>query len=143
MSRFSHWAFNGVVAVSLLLLLATCALWGCSYQAPWARSIQLTGRTGPNGGIEDGTEIGWNIASNQGVLHIKPFYSFFSWDTPYWKLVVLWSIGPACRLIPWHLLSRRKRRISRGHCAECGYDLFATPGRCPECGAVPKVTAAR
>jgi hypothetical protein len=52
---------------------------------------------------------------------------------PYWALAAGLAVLPAARWCMW-LRGRRNRR--RGLCLCCGYDLRATPGRCPECGAV-------
>jgi len=52
---------------------------------------------------------------------------------PSWFLALLFSLLPALRLRRW-LLDRQRNRP--GFCRQCGYDLRATPGRCPECGMV-------
>lgn len=56
---------------------------------------------------------------------------------PYWALAVATSLIPMLWLILYARRCARARRRSAGICLSCGYDLRATPGRCPECGAVP------
>ena len=53
--------------------------------------------------------------------------------TPSWSLALLVAALPANRL--WLFRSQR-RRGRLGLCRSCGYDLRASPGRCPECGAI-------
>ncbi len=54
---------------------------------------------------------------------------------PYWFLSLAFSIGPLLWLRATLRRRRAGKRRSAGRCARCGYDLRATPDRCPECGA--------
>jgi hypothetical protein len=53
---------------------------------------------------------------------------------PLWALALLTGILPLGRL---RSMLRQRRRVDGVRCLACGYDLRATPERCPECGTVP------
>lgn len=50
---------------------------------------------------------------------------------PFWVPMGVLMVMPALWARRWWVI-RRRRRL--GLCAQCGYDLRATPGQCPECG---------
>jgi hypothetical protein len=55
----------------------------------------------------------------------------FSW----WILFITFSILPLGRFTAFAMRLRRRRARRRdSRCLACGYDLRATPDRCPECG---------
>jgi len=56
---------------------------------------------------------------------------------PFWILLAATAALPAWKLRAIFREYRHNRRRRGGFCGSCGYDLRATPQRCPECGAVP------
>jgi hypothetical protein len=57
---------------------------------------------------------------------------------PFWALTLVLAAGPAC-LLPRTIRAVRYR--SPAECPKFGYDLRATPERCPECGSIPEPAA--
>ena len=50
---------------------------------------------------------------------------------PFWLPTAMLGVTTGLTLRMWW---KHRRRQKLGLCARCGYDLRATPGRCPECG---------
>jgi hypothetical protein len=53
---------------------------------------------------------------------------------PYLFVATLLLLFWVTRFLDWQLPQRRNSSVLRGLCPICGYDLRATPQRCPECG---------
>ncbi len=57
----------------------------------------------------------------------------------YWLAAALFALMPAVFIIR---TIRQRMRYKPGQCRKCGYDLRATPDRCPECGTENVLTGA-
>lgn len=82
----------------------------------------------------------WDRVGFDVLISRRPTYTFHRLGAPYWFVVVVLALVPGWRLACWW---RRRRRRRLGHCFVCGYDMRATPDRCPECGQVPDAARER
>jgi hypothetical protein len=69
-------------------------------------------------------------SSTVGQSYLKDLY------VPYWLLTALTLALPTTSAVQWIRRRSRLRHQRAGLCPNCGYDLRATPDRCPECGTV-------
>ena len=53
--------------------------------------------------------------------------------SPAWPLLIALIVAS---LWVMQIVKQRQAMRASGHCPTCGYDLRATPNRCPECGAI-------
>lgn len=81
------------------------------------------------GGISVGGDP--RTAARPGVARMTAW--FWQLAVPVWVPIALLLLGPSAWI---RRRVRTAKRFTAGHCQRCGYDLRASPGRCPECGLV-------
>ena len=155
MQRFRRRLFNGLALISVILCFTTAGLWVQSYfyydqmiAGSGARRWLILfyggmaqvgqSRVGPGGAPvfswkalpRDDRDIN-NLYSDARPWFFHFVHNATGWaaSSPMWMLLSV----PLALLIGHLYVSRR---MPPGVCAKCGYDLRATPNRCPECGKI-------
>ena len=147
-----RWLWYTVAAVCIALWGATLVLWMSSY-VPGCRtysSVHLR--------LVEDTDLLWSscngallcryhsgdlsnrtlgTSSWQFVADKTVDWELYAVGCPHWFLVLVFTAATLCALrLAKHQQALQRRH--RGLCEKCGYDLRASPERCPECGA-PRV----
>src|SRR5258706_10489088 len=159
MKRLGRIAFSVLAALSLLLCMATAMLWVRSYFVADILKDNLANReigsthgrlvaSWSNGHLPITINWRWTQLSPIDVdqrlringFHVTVGFAYYQPSpmgirgvmAPHWAMALLFAVLPtiqAYRRILFH-----RRCLVPTSCVKCGYDLRATPDRCPECG---------
>ena len=161
--RLARHFFTLCSATSLLLCVAVCVMWVRSLWVTdsyirggiWEPDTWNLVNTRGEIGVNFARGLSW--AENRASPNTRSDYVLFAtgdigprsptlpqegifirtrWvSTRHWVLALTFATFAA----PWVVGALRRRRtrsrIAANRCVACGYDLRASPGRCPECGA--------
>ena len=85
--------------------------------------------------------VGFDVSTNDET-DLRSFEKDPSWRIfdasvgrdDFWIIFPNWALALVSLLFAMLSYRYLRPRIGKGQCANCGYDLRATPDRCPECG---------
>jgi hypothetical protein len=75
--------------------------------------------------------LGFNLHSATRRTNTGGLRTERAFRVPWWLIAAVLALPP---LLATRRRGLRRQRRAKGLCEWCGYDLRATPGRCPECG---------
>jgi hypothetical protein len=148
MRRLARRSLVVLVLVGLAVLFATLAVWargGFIELDVQSGQLWLQCRTPVNAPpAPDTTLAEWRVLGLR-YQAVRRYYAGPSYTGPpmfvcrdlYVSLWLILLAALAAQLAFAHHMRRRNQERLAGLCPSCGYDLRASPERCPECGTLP------
>jgi hypothetical protein len=120
-------AFKRLTMASLFLCAVSITLWlSVAPNATW----HFTYSSG-----QPATQNNFDLTLSRGMTLSYTSNRWIRWSLRSVTLP-LGAILLATAVLPLAWFRRTSKRPTAGFCTNCGYDLCATPERCPECGVV-------
>jgi hypothetical protein len=119
----------GWLAVAVSKSRPVISLDAASPRAPAAKKLGFGGRVQPLDGNDPATvqwvnNFKYDYLDDPSIGQKQLTFRWWNVFAPFCVLPIVWGA----------MRYRRHRIVKAGRCLTCGYDLRATPDRCPECG---------